>query len=76
MAKKPWYWTDKCIAYLTSMNDWIGLLRILQPQIEMKTDQSDFEPKITIKCKDFPNPAKDLELIRRYVIPGTYWTEQ
>ena len=74
--KSPWYWTDKCIAYLTSMNDWIGLLRILQPQIEMKTDQSDFEPKITIKCKDFPNPAKDLELIKRYVIPGTYWIEQ
>ena len=73
--KNPWYWTDQCIASLTSMNDWIGLLRILQPQIEMKTDQSDFEPKITIKCKDFPNPAKDLELIRRYVIPGTYWAE-
>jgi len=74
--RNPWYKTNKCIASLTVMDDWLGLLRILQPQAEMRTDDDDFEPRITIKCKEFPDPAKDLELIKRYVIPGTYWTEQ
>ena len=58
------------------MDDWLGFLRVLQPQAEMRTKDDDFEPRITIKCKEFPDPAKDLELIKRYVIPGTYWTKQ
>ena len=74
--RNPWYLTNKCIASLTVMEDWLGFLRILQPQVAMRTDDDDFEPRITIKCKEFPEPAKDLELIKRYVIPGTYWTEQ
>ena len=75
--RNPMCWTDKCIAFFTtSADDWLGLLRILQPQAEMRTDDDDFEPRITIKCKEFPDPARDLELIERYVIPGTYWTEQ
>ena len=74
--RNPWYKTNKCIASLTVMEDWLGLLRILQPQVRMRTDDDDFEPRITITCKEFSDPAKCLELIERYVIPGTYWTEQ
>lgn len=72
--------SDKCIASIKiDVNDWIGLLRILQPQAPMESDgYANFKegPKITIKCKEFPEPAKDLDLIERYVIPGTYWREQ
>lgn len=70
--------SDKCIAYI-NVDGWIGLLRILQPHAKMTDDgYGNFkeDPRITIKCKEFPDPAKDLELIERYVIPGTYWTEQ
>ena len=70
--------SDKCIAYLTSMDDWLGLLKVLQPRTEMSHDgYGNFKdaPAITIKCKEFPNAKKDLELIERYVYPGTYWTE-
>lgn len=70
---------DKCIASISSMNQWLGLLEILKPHAEMRHDDyGNFngKPSITIKCKEFPDPAKDLELIKRYVIPGTYWTEQ
>ena len=70
--------SDKCIAYLTSMNDWLGLLKVLQPRTEMSHDgYGNFKdaPAITIKCKEFPDAKKDLELIERYVYPGTYWTE-
>ena len=74
--RNPWYKTNKCIASLTSMGDWLGLLEILQPKAKMQHEDDDFEPTITIKCKEFPEPAEDLELIKRYVIPGTYWTEQ
>ena len=74
--RNPWYKSNKCIASLTFMDDWLGFLRVLQPQAEMRTKDDDFEPRITIKCKEFPDPAKDLELIKRYVIPGTYWTKQ
>lgn len=71
-------WSDKCIAHI-NVDGWIGLLRILQPQANMTNDgYGNFkeDPEITIQCKEFPEPAKDLELIERYVIPGTYWTEQ
>ncbi len=74
--ENPWYWPESSIASLTVMDDWLGFLRILQPHVQMKTEDDDLEPTITIKCKEFPDPAKDLELIERYVIPGTYWTEQ
>ena len=75
--RNPTCWFDKCIAFYTaSADDWLGFLRILQPRTEMRTDDDDFEPRITIKCKEFLDPEKDLELIKRYVIPGTYWTEQ
>ena len=75
--RNPKCWTDKCIAFFTtSAEDWLGFLRVIQPQAEMRTDDDDFEPRITIKCKEFPDPEKDLKLIERYVIPGTYWTEQ
>lgn len=70
--------SDKCIAYI-NVDGWIGLLRILQPHAEMTHDgYGNFkeDPKITITCKEFPDPARDLELIKRYVIPGTYWTKQ
>lgn len=77
--RSAWF-SDICIAYFTSMGDWLGLLRLLQPQTKMNTNgYGNFTgegPKITIKCKEFPDPVKDLELIERYVIPGTYWTEQ
>ena len=75
--RNPKCWTDKCIAFFTtSAEDWLGFLRVIQTQAEMRTDDDDFEPRITIKCKEFPDPEKDLKLIERYVIPGTYWTEQ
>ena len=74
--KNPWYWPENSIASLTVMDDWLGLLRILQPHVQMETEDDDLEPTITIKCKEFPDPANDLKLIERYVIPGTYWTEQ
>ena len=70
--------SDKCIASVTSMKDWLGLLKILQPCTKMDgANYSNFgdDPKITITCKFFPNPAEDLELIERYVMPGTYWTD-
>lgn len=69
---------DKCIAYI-NVDGWIGLLQILQPHAKMTDDgYGNFkeDPRITIECKGFLKPAKDLELIERYVIPGTYWTEQ
>ena len=72
------YLGDKCIASLTSVNDWLGLLKVLQPSAEMSHDDyGNFkdDPAITIKCKEFPDAKKDLELIERYVYPGTYWTE-
>lgn len=72
------YLGDSCKASLTYMNDWLGLLRILQPHAPMShVDYGNFkdDPAITIKCKEFPDAKKDLELIERYVYPGTYWTE-
>lgn len=69
---------DKCIASISSMNDWLGLLEILQPKVSMRHDDyGNFNemPSITIKCRELPNPEEDLQLIKRFVIPGTYWQE-
>ena len=71
--------SDKCIASISSKDDWLGLLRILQPHTDMRHDgygNLNGTPSVTIKCQEFPSPNDDLELIKRYVIPGTYWTEQ
>lgn len=71
-------WSDKCIASISSMNEWLGLLEILQPHVEMRHNSYGNldNPTITITCDKFPNPEEDLRLIKRYVIPGTYWTDR
>lgn len=76
--RNPKAWTDKCLAYFTtSADDWLGFLRVLQPDAKMiRNDDILDEPTITITCSKFPDAKKDLELINRFVIPGTYWTEE
>lgn len=70
-------WSDKCIASMFSINEWVGLLEILKPHAKMRYDGYGNlnNPEITISCDKFPDPEEDLRLIERYVIPGTYWTE-
>lgn len=74
-----WY-RDKCKASWSTMGDWLGLLLILQPDVKLTSEDDDYftgeGPKIKVTCKEFPDPVEDLKLIKRYVIPGTYWMEQ
>ena len=32
-------------------------------------------PKATIICTEFPEPEKDIELFKKYLVPGTYWQD-
>ena len=70
-------WRDECIASISSMTDWLGFLEILQPHVEMRHDSYGNldNPTITSTCDEFPNPEEDLRWMKRYVIPGTYWTD-
>ena len=71
--------SDKRIASISSKGEWLGLLKILQPHTAMRPDgygNLKGTPSITIKCQEFPSPNEALELIERYVSPGTYWIEQ
>lgn len=69
---------DSCMASLACpKDDWVGLLRILQPQTTMRRngsiDKFKNEPTITIRCEEFPDAQKDLERIEKYIYPGSYW---
>lgn len=71
---------DKMYAYYEAKSgDWLGLLRVLIPRCPMEHppghENIDGGPWMIIKCQEFDDPKKDLELIERYIQPGTYWGE-
>lgn len=71
-------WGDNVYAhYECDISDWLGLLRLLKPRQQMISSNENFEggPWMTIKCSEFQKPEKDLELIEKYIHPGTYWKQ-
>jgi len=72
------YKRAKIIAALDiGFGDWLGLLQLLSGKTQMNICNSydNFEglPWVKIESRDFPDPEESLRLIKRYVLPGTYW---
>ena len=76
--RNPRWWPNYFIAWWESKDDWLTALMLMQPHSQLSgNNKVDFwgNPWITIECEEFPNPKQSLDLIKKYVLPGTYWEE-
>lgn len=63
-----WFKDDLMAVAVFDKNDWLALLRMLQPDCPMSHSKL-----MTITCEEFPEPERALQLVEKYVYPGTYW---
>lgn len=79
-----WYWKSKAglypvlIAKLQIQKGLTSLLELLSsPGLEectgVQVPSVEGVPSLKIECDDFPQAEKDLELVRKYICPGSYW---
>ena len=81
-----WWWKSKVpmthpteIGTKTFVDPWTSLLDILGG-VDLIPVTGAFHaelggntPEATIVCEEFLNPEKDLEVFRKFIVPGTYW---
>lgn len=63
-----WFKDDLMAVAVFDKNDWLALLRMLQPDCPMSHSKL-----MTITCEEFSDPRHALELVEKYVYPGSYW---
>ena len=78
---KRWYAPNEVIAYHEVAGSWLSLLEMLQyHKLVNSYDKDDAffrgkKPWVEIACEDFPSPSESLNRIKKFIIPGSYWTE-
>ena len=80
ISKRRWYWRNIAIASHEIPGGWCSLLEMLQRHTldKIYKDEEYFngqKPWVEIACEEFPDPAKSLERIKKFIMPGTYWQQ-
>ncbi len=82
--KVEWLWSshwgpnDTIIGIRVFEDPWTALIDILGG-VHLTPETGPFHanlndtPQVTIICAEFPNPAEDLRVFKKYIVPGTYW---
>ena len=82
--KVEWLWSshwgpnDTVIGTREFKDPWTALIDLLGG-VQLTPETGPFHanledtPQATIICQEFPNPAEDLRVFNKYIVPGTYW---